>query len=169
VRADFVVDVGDIDLRRRQPLQGLWYIAGPNAPCGTVSEFHHMAPIVLFDVHRPSPCDRIEPWMFRGAGLPAIRRDCPSDYSAEGRMRRQIFSRTSRSFVLHQTETKSRQDQFPADWAVVACRKDMSRNHQTKYPSIGTSSLRLGTNYSRISFRERVVVIIGVPPFPLLT
>src|SRR5262249_31384350 len=59
VRADFVLDIRDIDLRSWPPLQGLWYIAGPNAPCGTVSDFHHMAPIVLFDLHRRSPCDRI--------------------------------------------------------------------------------------------------------------
>src|SRR5262249_25202403 len=42
-----------------QPLQGLGYIAGPDAPCGTISEFHHMAPIMLLDLHRRSPCDRI--------------------------------------------------------------------------------------------------------------
>src|SRR5215470_2658668 len=41
------------DLRCRQPLQGPGYIAGPDAPCGTVSEFHQMAPIVFFDLHRP--------------------------------------------------------------------------------------------------------------------
>ena len=40
MRTDFVVDVGDVDLRRRPPLQGLGYIAGPDTPCGTVSEFH---------------------------------------------------------------------------------------------------------------------------------
>src|SRR5262245_18709221 len=55
VRTDFVVDVGDVDLRRRPPLQGLGYTAGPDAPCGTVSEFHQMAPIVSFDLHRRSP------------------------------------------------------------------------------------------------------------------
>src|SRR6184192_3947841 len=38
VRTDFVVDVGDVDVRRRPPLQGLGYIARPDAPCGTVSE-----------------------------------------------------------------------------------------------------------------------------------
>src|SRR5438034_8671122 len=46
-----------------QPLQGLGDIAGPDAPCGTVSEFHHVAPIVLLDLHRRSPFDRSEPWM----------------------------------------------------------------------------------------------------------
>ena len=74
VRTDFVLDVRDVDLRRRQPLQGLGDIAGPDAPCGTVSEFHHMAPIVLFDLHRRSPYDRSEPWMYqerRDAGHPA--------------------------------------------------------------------------------------------------
>src|SRR5207302_1941581 len=74
VRTDFVLDIRDVDLRRRQPLQRLGYIAGPDAPSGTVSEFHHMAPIVLFDLHRRSPCDRSEPWMSqrrREAGPPA--------------------------------------------------------------------------------------------------
>jgi hypothetical protein len=55
VRTDFVLDVRDIDLRRRQPLQRLGYIVGPDAPCGTISEFHYIAPIVLFDLHRRSP------------------------------------------------------------------------------------------------------------------
>ena len=55
VRTDFVVDVGDVDVRRRPPLQGLGYIARPDAPCGTVSEFHQMAPIVSFNLHRRSP------------------------------------------------------------------------------------------------------------------
>jgi hypothetical protein len=41
-------------------LQGLGDIAGPDAPRGTVSEFHHMAPIVLFDLHRRSPCEKPE-------------------------------------------------------------------------------------------------------------
>ena len=58
-----VLDIRDVDPRRRQPLQRLGYIAGPDAPSGTVSEFHHMAPIVLFDLRRRSPCDRSEPWM----------------------------------------------------------------------------------------------------------
>jgi hypothetical protein len=55
VQTDFVVDVCDVDLRCRQSLQGLGYIAGPDAPCGTVSEFHQMAPIVFLDLHRRSP------------------------------------------------------------------------------------------------------------------
>src|SRR5262249_4402079 len=55
VRTDFVVDVGDVDLRRAPPLPGLGDIAGPDAPCGTVSEFHQMASIVSFDLHRRSP------------------------------------------------------------------------------------------------------------------
>src|SRR5262249_19251702 len=59
LRTNFVLNVGDIDLRRGQPLQGLGYIAGPDAPCGTISEFHHMAPIVLLDLHRRSPYDRM--------------------------------------------------------------------------------------------------------------
>src|SRR5262245_13109829 len=49
----------DIDLRGWPPFQCLGYIARPNAPCGTVSELHHMAPIVLLDLHRRSPCDRV--------------------------------------------------------------------------------------------------------------
>src|SRR5215471_109135 len=59
MRTDFVVDVGDVDLRRRPPLQGLGYIAGPDAPCETVSEFHQMARIVSFDLHRRSPVKSI--------------------------------------------------------------------------------------------------------------
>jgi len=55
VRTDFVVNIRNVDLRCRQPLQGPGYIAGPDAPCGTVSEFHQMAPIVFFDLHRRSP------------------------------------------------------------------------------------------------------------------
>jgi hypothetical protein len=55
VRTDFVVDVGDVDVRRRPPLQGLGNIARPDAPCGNVSEFHQMAPIVSFNLHRRSP------------------------------------------------------------------------------------------------------------------
>ena len=47
VRTDFVVNVRDVDLRRRQPLQGLGYIAGPDAPRGTVSAFHQMTHIVV--------------------------------------------------------------------------------------------------------------------------
>jgi len=73
VRTDFVVDVCDVDLRCRLPLQGLGYIAGPDAPCGTVSEFHQMAPIVFFDLHCRSPL-----WSIRalarpkGAEMPTI-------------------------------------------------------------------------------------------------
>src|SRR5262249_4915812 len=49
-----IVNVRDIDLSRWQPFQGLGNIAGPDAPCGTVSEFHQMAPIVFLDLHRRS-------------------------------------------------------------------------------------------------------------------
>jgi hypothetical protein len=42
VRTDFVVNVCDVDLRCWPPLQGLGYIAGPDAPCRTVSEFHRL-------------------------------------------------------------------------------------------------------------------------------
>jgi hypothetical protein len=87
VQTDFVVDVRDVDLSRRQPLQGLGDIAGPDAPRGTVSEFYHMAPVVLFDLHRRSPLDRSEPWMLKRAETRAIWRDYSSDYWAEGRMR----------------------------------------------------------------------------------
>src|SRR5262249_1122877 len=59
VRADFVLGIRDIDLCGWPPFQRLGYIARPNAPCGTVSELHHMAPVVLLDLHRRSPCDRI--------------------------------------------------------------------------------------------------------------
>src|SRR5262249_8026993 len=55
----FMLDIPDIDLPGWPPFQCLGYIARPNAPCGTVSELHHMAPIVLLDLHRRSPCDRI--------------------------------------------------------------------------------------------------------------
>src|SRR5262249_9721924 len=73
VRTDFVLDIRYVDLRRRQPLQRPGYIPAPDAPGGIVSEFHHMAPIMLFDLHRRSPCDRSEPRMSqrrREAGPP---------------------------------------------------------------------------------------------------
>src|SRR5262249_48350322 len=56
VRTDFVLDVGDVDLRRRQPLQCRRYVAGPDAPRRTISDLHDMTPVVLLDLHRRSPC-----------------------------------------------------------------------------------------------------------------
>src|SRR5262249_42220310 len=78
VRTDFVVYVGDVDLRRRPPLQGLGYIAGPDAPCGTVSEFHQMAPIVSFDLHRRSPVYRSELQRCRQSDNPLPGSSVPS-------------------------------------------------------------------------------------------
>src|SRR5262245_64601059 len=72
----------DIDLRGWPPFQGLGYIARPNAPCGTVSELHHMAPIVLLDLQRRSPCDRIRMLYCIGVDISGAQRCQPSGATA---------------------------------------------------------------------------------------
>ncbi len=72
VRTDFVVNVCDVDLRCWPPLQGLGYIAGPDAPCRTVSEFRWLLSCFLICI-ADLPCDRSEPWTSqerRDAGHP---------------------------------------------------------------------------------------------------
>jgi len=69
--------------------------------------------------------------MFRGAGLPAIRRDCSSDYSAEGRMRRRNFSRTSGSFCISrkQSHAKNGSRLIGQSWHVEkTCRETIKQN-----------------------------------------
>jgi hypothetical protein len=57
VRTDLVLDVHNIKLCRRQPLQCFRYISRPDAPRRAVVELDDMAPVMLLDAHR-SPVSR---------------------------------------------------------------------------------------------------------------
>src|SRR5262245_24412888 len=83
----FVLDMRDIDLRGWPPFQCLGYIARPNAPCGTVSELHHMAPIVLLDLHRRSPCDGVRMLYCIGVDILGAQRCQPSGATARATIR----------------------------------------------------------------------------------
>src|SRR5882724_8173179 len=52
MRTDAVFDVRNFKLRCRLPLQCFGYIAGPDAPRGTVIELHDVTAVVLLDSHR---------------------------------------------------------------------------------------------------------------------
>jgi regulator of protease activity HflC (stomatin/prohibitin superfamily) len=51
VRTDCILDVHDVDLRGRLPLQRIRCVAGPDAPCRAVVELHDVAPVMLLDSH----------------------------------------------------------------------------------------------------------------------
>src|SRR5262245_12806091 len=57
-----------------------------------------------------------------------------------------------------------RHEQFPADWAIVACRKDMSPNHWNKSLSVSEQiPSSWEQNYSTTDLWEARRLPIGVP------
>ena len=74
-------------LHETEAFQSLGNIGRPDAPRGTVSKFHHIASVVLFDLRRCAPGDGLEHSDLASAQECSLLEQCSSSYSVGARMR----------------------------------------------------------------------------------